>query len=215
MHSAAPSPVKAFLEHLQPFFAAEGYQFHPILNQYRQPFEGGFRNVILGFSEYENTTLVECTFGVRLDLIEEAIMPFSSGINGYLDESNTTQTNLAKYYQIPHYRLRFAGPPEMEQAGRELCHFFTQEGFAFLERYSALERLEARYNQAPHQPSLLAFSTRMRSFRGMALATLAQSPHWEKLHRAYEEELRRWGTPTIIMDRFEALCQHLLQLGLN
>ncbi|MDR9373961.1 MAG: hypothetical protein RI565_03775 [Schleiferiaceae bacterium] len=215
MHSAPPSPVKAFFEHLQPFFAAEGYHFHPILNQFRQTFDGGFRNVIFGFSAYEDTTLVECTFGVRLDLIEDTIMPFSTGINGYLDESNTTQTNLAKYHQVPHYRLRFAHPAEMEAAGQELRQFFVQEGFAFLEKHSALKALEARYNQAPHQPSLLAFSTRMRCFRGMALATMAQSPYWESLYQVYQEELRRWGTPSIITDRYEALCQHLLRLGVN
>lgn len=208
-------PVQQFLQKLDPFFTQQGYKFNPWLNQFRQHFEGGFRNVILGFSEYEEVTVLECTFGLRIHLVEETIMPYSNGINGYKDESNTCITNLAKYKNRKHYRLQYATEQESEACARELKNFLLSDGLTFLHRLSHLPILEAYYNAAPSEPNLLSFSPRLRSFRGMVLAALVQNPQWHELRKSYRQAMARQGTPQVIQERFEQFCSQLQVIGPN
>lgn len=207
--------VPEFLQKLKPFFNHQGYEFSPWLNQFRQHFEGGFRNIILGFSEYEDVTILECTFGVRIHLVEETIMPYSNGINGYKDESSTGITNLAKFKNRKHYRLQYATEQESEACVQELKDFFLENGFPFLHRLSHLPTLEAYYNTAPSEPHLLSFSPRLRGFRGMVLAALVQNPEWHELRERYRQLMIRQGTPLIIQERFEQLCKQLRVMGPN
>lgn len=198
-----------------PFFQERGYTYQPILHQFQKDHQKGFTNIILSPTHYEDCTYVECSFGCRINLVEELIRPFSKGINGYKDEANTAITNMAKYLNEPHFRYKIKQPADLETFLEKIQTFFTREGFSFLDDLLDLNCLEQHFNGNLSRPSLMAHNEQLRSFRGLVLACIVQNPRWTEILSAYQVLLRQQGTPLVIMDRFDELSNRIAGFGLN
>ncbi len=204
-----------FFKALNGFFEEHGYELYPVLNQFRKYREGGFTNVIFSNTQYADRLVVECTFGCRINLVEETVMPFSNGVNGYKEESNTTVTNLANYLGKPGFKLRVENTSSLEESVCFVKTFFETEGFEFLEKMTSVRQVEAFFNANPTGNSMYSFNHQLRAFRGITLATIAQNPRWEELRKEYLQLLSKYGTPPIIIDKFNRLCSHLARISLN
>jgi len=204
-----------FFEQLRPFFSEEGYVAYRVYNQFRKDTDGGFTNVIFSITHYHHELVIDCTFGSRINLVEETVMPFSNFVNGYKEESNTAITNLAKFLDKPNFKLMINGTDSFNESVQFVKVFFQQHGFEFLEQLTQLKNVERYFNANLKKASLLAFNHQLRAFRGITLATVAQNPHWEELRKEYLILLRRYATPEIIVDRFERLSNHLAGMSLN
>lgn len=200
---------------MQPFFEKNGYQLNAVLQQFRRYSEGGFTNIIFSPSYYDDCQILEVSFGSRINLVEESIMPFSNGINGYREESNTSITNLSQYHGIKNYRYKIFDEASHNEALEELCNFFEQDGFSFLNSLTDIPRLEALFNAKPEEKNPLAFNQQLRCFRGMALAALTQNPDRADLKVRYLRLLQRYRTAEVIIERFERFAQHLSQISYN
>lgn len=207
-------PAHCF-EILAPFFAKEGYSLIKLDHQFRKDHARSWRNIIFSFSPYEDLSLVECTFGARINLVEEMIAPFVFGMRGLQAESNTTITNLAKFKGEKHLRFEIRDEADIYRMAAHIKDFFRKEGFSFLDSLADLKTLDSYFNDSPNKVSLLAFSEPLRCFRGMAVASLNQNPKLAELRDHYLQRLNLYGTPHAIRDRFSEFSRQLLAATLN
>lgn len=200
---------------LEPFFQAEGYQLIDYDHQFRKEGERNWRNVIFSFSPYEDLSIVECTFGVRIDLVEQMIGPFVFGMRGLQSESNTAITNLSKYKEEKTLRFKVKDEADVYRMAAHIKDFFRKEGFEFLESLTLISQLDRYFNREPNKVSLLAFSEPLRCFRSMAVASLNQNPQLSSLSKQYAQRLALYGAPHPIRDRFKEFSRQLLAATLN
>lgn len=207
--------VSLSFEILQDFFLEADYAFQPIGNQFRKETPQGWQNVILGFGHYEDCTFIELSFGSRLNIVEELIAPYTHGLRGYQAESNTTITNLSKYQKEPQFRFKIREEADLYRMAAHVRDFFRKEGFDFLNKLSDLGQLDSLFNGTPNGPCLVSFNHQLRSFRGLAIASLNQNPRWEQLAQDYRALLRRYSSPSVVMDRFKDFSAYLATTALN
>lgn len=207
--------VSLSFEILQDFFLEAGYVFQPIGNQFRKDTAQGWQNVILGFGHYEDCTFIELSFGSRLNIVEDLIAPYTHGLRGYQAESNTTITNLSKYQKEPQFRFKIREEADLYRMAAHVRDFFRKEGFDFLNSLSELSQLDTLFNEKPKGPCLVSFNHQLRSFRGLAIASLNQNPKWEALAQDYRSLLMRYSSPMVVMDRFKDFSAYLATTALN
>jgi len=204
-----------FFTRLKALFEAEGFEYIPVQNQFKKYTESGFYNVILSPTWYGELVYFELHFGARINLVEDTISPYSHGLRGYKEESNTCITNLGKYLEKPFYKLKASSPQEVRSTGDYIYDFFQREGLAFLYSLSDLAKVEHAFNAAPHKESVLAFNHELRCFRGITLAALTQSHAWERVHQAYQAYFEQRKSPLIIRENYQRLVSFLTNMGLN
>lgn len=207
--------VSLSFEILRSFFLQEGYVFQPMGNQFRKERPQGWQNIILSFGHYEDCTLIELSFGSRVNIVEELIAPYTYGLRGYQAESNTTITNLSKYQQEPHFRFKIREEADLYRMAAHVRDFFRREGFDFLNQLSDLTTLDELFNKDPMGPCLVSFNHQLRSFRGIAIASLSQNFQWESLAQDYRALLTRYSSPAVVMDRFKDFSSYLATTALN
>jgi hypothetical protein len=209
-----PQPPLIF-EILEDFFKDQGFDYLAVLDQFRKETPSGWINVIFSASNYQDVTLLEMTFGSRIDWVEETIYPYSAGLSGFQAEGNTCITNLAKYWEKPHFRFKIYKDSDWYRVAAELRDFFEREGFTFLESLQDARRCEEFFNANPQKECLVSFNHQLRSFRGLALASLVQSPRWSELCETYKNMLGRYGSPHLVKERYDQLTLFLADMGLN
>ncbi len=204
-----------FFESLQPAFQEHHFEFVPMLNQFRKMTDSGFKNIIINPSIYPDFIYFELTFGTRIDIVEETITPYITGLRGFKAECNTAVTSLSKYLKKPYFRLKAESERELEDVIRFVIRFFEREGLSFLQSLEDINILEAAFNNEPEKESLVAFDHELRSFRGLTLATMVQNPRWNELREIYLENLIRHNSPSLILENYNRLIRFLSDLGLN
>ncbi len=200
---------------LSDFFAERDFNFLELGHQFRKETAGGWQNVILGFGHYDDCSYVETSFGSRLNIVENLIAPYTYGLRGYQAESNTCITNLAKYKQEPHFRFKISEEADIYRMAAHLRDFFRREGFPFLESLSSIKELDRLFNSDTQGQCLLSFNHQLRSFRGLAIATLNQNPNWEGLCESYRLLLKKYSSPSVVMDRYDDFSRYLATTALN
>lgn len=205
----------SFFAALKQLFEEEGFEYIPTQNQFKKHTESGFFNVILHPTRYEEMVYFDLHFGARINLVEQTISPYSHGLSGYKEESNTCITNLGKYLGKPHYKLKAANPQEMRETGAYLQRFFETEGLPFLYSLSDLAKVEHAFNAAPLKESVLAYPHELRCFRGITLAALTQSVAWNRINEAYQRYFELRQSPLIIRENYQRLIGFLTNIGLN
>jgi len=200
---------------LAPFFAEKGFVFIPVMHQFRKETESGWQNIIFNFSHYEDCSLVEVSFGTRLELVENLIAPFTFGIRAYQAESNTCITNMSKYLKDPQFRFKLMEQADIKRMTAWIKDFFRREGFHFLNKISQTSDLDTLYNKEPRKDCLVSYNHQLRCFRGLAIAALQQNPDREHLYQEYLEVLKRYASPHVVSDRFREFSRHLAITALN
>jgi len=185
------------------------------MNQFRKNTDSGFQNIIINPSIYPHYINFELSFGSRINIVEETILPYTTGLKGFKAERNTAITSLPKYLKQPRLRLRAKDEKEMEEVIRYIRIFFEKEGFLFLNSLQNIKKVEEAFNEQPEEESLIAFDHELKSFRGLTLATMVQNPRWNELRKIYSQNLQRHNAPEIIIENYWNLVHFLSDLGLN
>lgn len=201
-------------EILQPVFEEHQYLFLPTEFQFRKTESAYWQNVILGFSPYQDLTIVECTFGVRIHRIEKAIAPFLNGFSAYQNGANTAICNLSKYSSQKAYRYKIKDEADIYRMAADLKRFFETEGFAFLDSLVEAETLNKLLNGNVNKPSLLAFNEALRAFRGLAVAS-ELGEEIKALSEFYQTRLTRYAYPIHVRQQLSDFSKHLTMAALK
>ena len=204
-----------FFDDLKLLFEQQGYDFLPLQNQFKKSTPSGFFNIIVSAMHYDECIQFELYFGSRINIVEETIAPYSHGLKGYKEESNTCITNLGKYFGKRFYKLVAYNQEEVKDTGKYIRDFFEREGFAFLHSLNDMAKVEHAFNHRPMEESLLAFSHELRCFRGITLASLVQSHYLEKINQAYLYFMRQRRSPLIVQENYNRLVRFLNNTGIS
>ncbi|MGB3849119.1 MAG: hypothetical protein WA958_04080 [Tunicatimonas sp.] len=154
----------------------------------------------------------ELQLGIRLDLVEQLVYQFTTGLAGYGPHSTTLLVSAGHLQGRPYHRYVLSRPTDVAEVAQAMNIFVTSDAISFFERYSNIAALNELYNATdtrwlPHHLN--------RSLRGITLAKLAQQPNWPDLVAHYRTQLWQRGTPAVLMDRYEQLATYLRHFSIN
>ncbi|MEM9830868.1 MAG: hypothetical protein AAF944_09525 [Bacteroidota bacterium] len=176
--------------------------------QFRRTNKGGYSSVVLSAGGRQPTE-VEVFLGIRINLVEELIYQFTSGLTGYGSYSTTLLVPTRKIASEFPYFYSLATNADIPVIVPQIMQFLIQRGWTFLEKYHSVKSLDALYNQEPTQKSPYLTNEFHRALRGIALAKLAQRPDWEHLVKQYQSNLQKKVIPETQMQNFARLANFL------
>ncbi len=199
------------LSELKTYLAPVMFRYLPHLSQYRRVTETGFHCVILSAGS-GCPVIAELQLGIRLDIIEQLVYQFTSGLSGYGTHSTTLLVSMGRLRDQPYERYTLEHPADAQQVGQAMGDFIKSVGFDFFRRYNSIAALDELYNATDTQwlPNLSH-----RSLRGIILAKLAHRSGWPELVARYRAQLQQRGTPEVMMNKYEQLAAYLRHFSVN
>lgn len=202
-------------ESLSPFLAALAFIPFPKLNQYRLASNEGFQCVIYSWSHYDDLSLLEIHVGIRLDAVENLAFPLTNGLPGFAPDSMTLVTPLAKLRGKRHQRYKIETEEDVQKAWKEIEQHLRDDGLAFLNRYSDLDAMDALFNDQPEKLLPYIYNAANRCLRGITLAKLTGRGDFDRLVRAYRQQLKLQHATDVTMEKYEQLVDLLRQYSDN
>ncbi len=191
------------------FLAAAGFTPRPELNQYRRSAEEGFQCVIHSWSHYDDISMLEIHVGIRLDAVEGLAFPMTNGLPGFVPDSMTLVTPLAKLRGRRHHRYKIESEKDVEEAVDEIKKWLKEDGLPFLEKYSNLEAMDALFNDQPAKLLPYIHNAANRCLRGITLAKLTGRDNFERLVRIYRQQLELQHATDVTREKYERLVEFL------
>lgn len=183
----------------------------PHLSQYRRVTEAGFHCVILSVGGALPAT-ADLQIGIRLDIVEQLVYQFTTGLSGYGLHSTTLLVSSGRLLGQPYQRYTLEHPSDVHQVAQAMNDFMESDGFAFFRNYDSIAALDELYNASDTRwlPHL-----NHRSLRGIILAKLAHRDGWPELAANYRAQLQQRGTPEAVMNKYEQLVSYLRHFSVN
>ena len=206
--------VSTLLHRLEAGIGSADYQLLLPLHQLRKETGSGFHSIIIAAGP-ATPTLAELHLGIRIDVVEDLVYQFTSGLAGYGPHSTTLIASAGRVQGVPYWRYELSKPDDCAAVARQMSEFLEAAGFLFLQKYQRIEALDALFNGEPQQKLLLLPNLLHRSLRGVVLAKLTQRSRWEQLVGSYRDQLMRRGTPEPMMKRYALLTHHLRNFSVN
>ena len=208
------NPLYTLYYSLEDYFLSQSFLAIPTLQQFRKATSQGFITVIVS-APAPWPTLAELHLGVRIDLVETLAYQFTNGSAGYGKHSTTLITSSGNILGDPYQRYPVESERATPNAVQQMRDFMKQQGFAFLEKYSHVQALDALYNRHPEQKSPHLPNLFHRALRGVTLAKLAQRPGWSELVQVYRTALLARSTPPALMAQYDQLAHYLRTFSVN
>lgn len=200
---------RRYIDRLQSTMELNGYQFLPEWNQYRQPFPGGFRSIILSVTVYEEGRTLEAHLGIRIHGVEQLVYPLLNMPSGFRDQSMTLVTPLNKVMGEETVREIAESIQDEDRLLLQMHTQLNKKGFSFLRQCSSIKALDELFNEQPMQHLMLINNQYHRCFRGLVLAHLAQRKDFNELVAIYRSQLFRDGAIEPIRNNYEKLVSFL------
>ena len=204
-----------FFETLQPLLEGYGYEFIPMLNQFRKTSRAGYCNVIIYPTIYSEHIYFDVSFGSRINIVEKTLLPYVNGVKGFSDDGNTVLTNLRNFLDQPEFALTADGENQLKEVIRFVSDFFENGGFEYLESLTDINQLDRHLNADPGNQKFFLGNPSLYCFRAITVATLNTNPNWNDLYNFYGHQLETLGTPKLIQENFNRLVFFLSDMGLN
>ena len=205
---------KSLMTQLGSFFELYDFTTVSAYYQFRKRHPTGFNNVIVSVGNAW-PTLAELHLGVRIDLVEQLVYQFTSGLAEYGPHSTTLFTSAGRVLGQPYHRYPVDHPSDIEPVAEQMKQFMYADGFHFLKKYQRIEALDTLFNEEPHQKSPYLTNRLHRSLRGIILAKLAHRDHWQRLVIGYRAQLTLRGTPEPMMQSYDRLADYLRTFSVN
>ncbi|MCU0352270.1 MAG: hypothetical protein MUD08_00805 [Cytophagales bacterium] len=208
---------------LRPFFEAGGFTFLPGLKQFRRATDTGFQNVILAVTPAgTGEWVVETNLGTRLDMAERSAYPFTYGLRGFSEDSNTVITSVGRLQGKPHFRPTVTDA-NVQAMADELMRFMQTDGLPFLSQAAQTLVVHEWFNAQPHEPCPYTYNQHYRCFRGMAVAALVRPGvatsgeilNLDELAEKHRQALQNQQAPGDTLRRFENLVAYLRTFPAN
>ena len=205
---------KQLTDRLQPYFEEEGFKAIKHLHQFRRPTRNGFQNVILSVSG-RDPVVIEVNIGTRIDLVEKLAYQFTTGLQGYQEDSNTLVTSIGRILDQPYFRFQVSQPEDIQQTADRIIGFMKETGLEFLQQYSKIRELDTLFNDKPRQKLPYAYNHLNRCLRGIVLARLAERKDFPALAATYRATLVKSSTAPPLLERYDKLVSHLKIFSFN
>ncbi len=210
------SPVlESLVEQLSPILKKSDFQWNQALSQFRKKTGAGFQCMILSVSDYEDLSLYEPHFGIRLDKVEELAFPYTNGLRGFQKDSMTLVVSAAKLLKTPFYRLEIADHKDAFQASKRTIELFEQKGLSFFRNHQSLSQMDYLFNAFPDQQVALINNPVHRCIRGMVIARLSGREDLPALADKYRNTLQNHFAPEVTRRKFEELVLFLERYAEN
>lgn len=210
------TPFETGLYHqLTPFFAGHGFALLADRKQYRRPTDSGFQNVILSPAHYGDETLLEVNFGCRNEQIEQIAQQFLNNANDFRPDANTLITSIGKFLNQLYFRYKIHSDGELTDVCDQICTFFGQSGFAFMDDATTLPALDRLLNEHPEQPCPYVYNQTHRCYKGLIAARLNHNPRFDDLTDTYRHGLVRQTQNPHEQRHFERLITYLGHYSAN
>ncbi|MGB0175593.1 MAG: hypothetical protein ACPF9D_00415 [Owenweeksia sp.] len=204
-----------FFETLQPVLGRYGYEFMPVLNQFRKTSRKGYCNVTIYPTIYPDRIYFEVSFGSRVNIVEQTLYPYVNGVKTFTEEGNTVITNLKRFLKDPDFTLTANSEKELHEVIRFVSEFFENGGFDYLESLTDIHQLDRQMNSGTGDSNLFLGNPVLHCFRGITVATLNANPEWNELYQGYRDRLEILEAPQLIKENFNRLVFFLSDMGLN
>lgn len=208
------NPLHILLRSLAQYAHLQNYELLATHYQLRQITDQGFISLTVAAGP-TFPTLAELHLGVRIDLVEQLVYQFTTGLSGYGPHSTTLITSTGRIVGKPYQRYPLERPEDVSAVVQQMKDFLWTTGFSFLEEYRHLKSLDELYNHQPDRKSPYLTHELHRSLRGVALAKLAQRGRWSDLVNVYRHQLVQRGTPEPLVDRYNRLVSYLETFSVN
>jgi len=202
---------QTFTDFLQGF----GYTAMPDRKQFRKPFSGGFKAVMLAVTPYDDDYVFEVTLGTRVDLVEDLVYQFTNGLKGYTPDSNTFAASTGRLSGKRYLRYTVSTTDKFQQVFEDISQQFTSRWFSFLDRAVKVDYLDELYNDRPLEENTLVYNQINRCFRGIVLAFLAHNKNYHHINTAYLGYLRQINAPYMIIENYKKLIAFLNVYSMN
>ncbi len=204
-----------FFETLQPVFTSNGYEFVPLLNQFRKTTRKGYSNVVIYPTIYPEQIYFEVSFGSRINIVEKTILPYVNGVKGFSEEGNTVLTNLKKFLDLPGFKLTAKSGQQLEETIHFISSFFEEGGFEYLESFTDIYQLDRHLNTDPQDHHYFIGNPILYCFRGITIASLTDSWRWRELYQFYGKKLEELQAPGLVRESYNRMVFFLSDMGLN
>ncbi|MEQ9263416.1 MAG: hypothetical protein RLP14_09670 [Owenweeksia sp.] len=204
-----------FFETLQPLLGSYGYEFMPLLNQFRKTSRKGYCNIIIYPTIYPERIFFEVSFGSRINIVERTLLPYVNGVKGFSEDGNTAITNLKRFLSQPQFTLTANNGQQLKEVIRFISDFFENGGFDYLESLTDIHQLDRLMNMDFRDKYLFSGNPVLHCFRGITVATLNANPNWNELYQGYVKYMESLQTPRLIQENFNRLVFFLSDMGLN
>ena len=208
------NPISSLIKSLAQYTRPYDYELFAAQHQLRQTTHQGFFNIIVAAGS-TFPTLAELHFGIRIDLVEQLVYQFTTGLAGYGPHSTTLIASSGRIVGQPYLRYPIDQVADVETVAQQMKDFMWAEGFPFLQRYGGSEALDGLYNDNPTQKSSLLTNELNRSLRGIVLARLTHRSDWRYLVDTYRTLLTQRGTPESLIERYDQLANYLQTFSVN
>ncbi|MDX5325199.1 MAG: hypothetical protein LPK80_02965 [Bacteroidota bacterium] len=206
---------KRFFKGLQTFFSRHGYTYLPAQNMFYSPTANGFKAIYVIPSVYPDEVYFEVNLGVRLDIVERTIRPFTLNPQSFQTQSTTAITSLGRLLDQPTFKLQAQTDDQIKRVHGFLKDCMNDKGFHFLDSMTHVEHLDRLLNNDPERASDVAFNQVLRCFRGIIVARLRGNPSWLNIHHQYLEYLEKQRVPSTVYQNYMRLIGYLDSFGLN
>lgn len=200
---------------LTPLFREQGYELLSSKNQFRLPTRNGYRAALITVNGNREEQIIELNLSIRLDVVEELVNQFISGIASGYNESATIIASYSRLTQQPYKRFLVKNEAGLALACKQIDTFMRNKGFGFLEKFDRLRKIDPVINRKPEQPCPLLLDQINRCFKGITIAKLTHRNDFNPLVKIYLNYLsKQWTQPGVVAN-FKKLVRYLRFFSIN
>lgn len=201
--------LEYLLDELRLEYASSAFELLRSKNQLRRMISTGFQTIMLSVSEYEDVCMIECFLGVRIEDIEEIVLPYTRTSPIFYEDALTIIISYGKYLGKPLKKFKARSVDDLDEIVHILIQFLWKEGMPFFDEYGNVDKMDLLINSDPHTPSNFFFNQENRCLRGITAAKLTQNPKYYDLVFMYEHILEKLPNGSLLLKPYRMLVSHL------
>lgn len=201
--------LEYLLDELRLEYASSAFELIRGKNQLRRTVSSGFQNIILSVSEYEDLCMIECFIGVRIENIEEIVLPYTRISPNFYKDALTIIISYGKFVGSPFKKFKASSIDDLDEIVHVLIQFLWKEGMPFFDEYTNEDNIDILVNSDPYTPSNFFFNQENRCLRGITAAKLTQNPKYYELVPIYEQILQKLPSGSLFLKPYRMLVSHL------
>lgn len=210
----ASEAEQVVINELRPFFMAYDYSWIPHYQQFRRLTSNGFHNLLINIKG-DKPQLVDIKLGCRIDMVEDLVYQFTTGLLGYQEHSNTFIASLGEIIGQSYFKYEISDKQEAVTVSEAIKGFMLSKGLDFIEQHSSVQSLDKLFNDQPTQKLPYATHPLNRCLRGIVLARLAERKDFIGLVAIYRRALVISKTAPPLLEKYDRLCHYLKSFSFN
>lgn len=193
------------------FFSDFEFDFHSTHLLYHKNFPHGQQVIFVHYTDNPEHAILEYSFGVRINSVEEIIHKFLPTLSGYSERSITLTQTPDQIDSTMPARFVVEDNTQLESAISSAESFFMEKGFAWLDEMIHPENLEHEF-ASQKQEGFKTHNFVYNSFRGATLAKLYNESDYSILRNIYLAQIKQRDMTPFTIASFLQLLHYLDQV---